>query len=188
MLRTAVSISVLLLVLSLCGFGQSAPTPGAVPVSNVALPTYIMAGVSWNQFNGAAGFVSAIMPESNSVGLYGSVTTDITAVKIVDPVTGKTGYGLSPSVRAGQHKVVLNANKNMVTVGGDFGASFAQTGGAGAGLTIGLAGSFTVTYIRQLADHWAVGVPLRMLWLSGVGPNGTGVWNPVVEVGVIWKP
>jgi hypothetical protein len=187
--RAFVSAVLLVLTLSMCAFGQTmSPAATSTPLAQVQLPTYIMAGGSCNQFTGCAGFVSAIVPESSSVGLYGSVTTDISAVKIVDPVTKKTGYGLSPSVRAGQHKVVLNANKNMVTMGGDFGASFAQAGGATAGVTIGVAGSFTITYIRQLTDHWAVGIPLRMLWLSGAGPNGTGVWNPVVEVGMVWRP
>ena len=128
--RAPVSIVLLVLTLSTCAFGQISAPAASTPLAQVQLPTYIMAGGSCNQFTGCAGFVSAIVPESNSVGLYGSVTTDISAVKIVDPVTKKTGYGLSPSVRAGQHKVVLNANKNMVTIGGDFGASFAQAGGA----------------------------------------------------------
>ena len=138
-----------------------------------------MAGVSWNQFNGAAGFVSAIMPESNSVGLYGSVTTDITAVKIVDPVTGEDR--LRPeSLRA--RRPAQGRPERQQEHGDRSAATSARRSrrpaARASGVTIGVAGSFTITYIRQLTDHWAVGVPLRMLWLSGAGPNGTGVWNP----------
>ena len=76
-------------LLAICAGAQT--TTPSIPVANVILPTYIMVGGSYNQFTGASAFFSAIVPESNSVGLYGSVTTDITAVKIVDPATKKTG-------------------------------------------------------------------------------------------------
>ena len=207
--------TLMLLALAASAFGQTAALP-TTAVADITLPTYIMAGASCNQFQGCAGFVSGIVPETSKVGgLYGSVTADINAAKITDPTTGKTGYGISPSFRFGQHKVVYNDTKtvttsagvvtsqkgNMLLVGGDFGASFTQTQtttttplgtttstSGTSGLNIGLAGSFTVTYIRQLSQHWAIAIPVRMLWMAGVGPNGTGVWNPVVEAGVVWKP
>jgi hypothetical protein len=186
-------LSVILLVLAcaLCAFGQTAAPPAppaATPVANVALPTYIMAGVSYNQYTGGAGFVSGIIPESQSVGVYGSATTDIVPIKYVNTATGKSGYVLSGSARAGQHKVVYSDLKNMVTLGCDLGASFSSAPAPSSGVNIGLAGSFTLTYIRQLSAHWAVGVPVRMLWLAGSGPNGSGAWNPVLEAGVVWKP
>jgi hypothetical protein len=177
---------VISILLAACACAQT-----TVPVSQSQLPTYIMVGAAYNQFTGTSAFVSAVVPESNFVGLYGSVTTEINAVKIVDPVTKKTGYALSPSARAGQHKTLFNDGKNMLLVGGDFGASFSQsetTGGTSTGVNIGLAGSFTLTYVRQLTAHLAVGIPVRMLWMSGVGPGGTGVWNPVGEIGLVWKP
>jgi hypothetical protein len=171
----------LFLVVAALSFAQT-------PAAAAPLPAYIMAGLSYNQYTGGSGFVSGIVPESNPVGLYGSVTTDVVPVKVVDPVTGRPGYALSASARAGQHKVVHRDGKTMLLLGGDFGASFSQAGATTAGLNIGIAGSFTATYIRQLTPHFAVGVPIRMLWMSGAGPGGCGVWNPVGEIGIVWKP
>ncbi|MGD0869078.1 MAG: hypothetical protein ABSB88_05975 [Bryobacteraceae bacterium] len=151
----------------------------------MTLPTYIMGGISFNQLTGAAGFVSAIVPESNSVGLYGSATTDLVPLKTT--VNGKSIYLLSGSARAGEHKVVYQDTKNAVLIGGDIGVSFSNSAGT-SGVTLGVAGSFTITYVRQLSSHWAVGLPIRMLYMSNVGPNGAGAWNPVVEAGIIWKP
>ena len=183
---------VLALVLAVDAFGQT-----ATPATQVNLPTYIMGGLSYNQYTGGSGFVSAIVPESNSVGLYGSVTADVVPVKYVD-ATGKSGWLLSTSVRAGQHKVLYNDGKNMLLIGGDFGASFTQPNQASglgtttvpssSGVTIGASGSFTATYVYQINAHLAVGIPIRMLWMSGAGPNGSGAWNPVAEIGVVWKP
>ena len=152
------------------------------------LPAYIMAGLSYNQYTGGSGFVSGIVPESSAVGLYGSVTADVVPVRVVDPVTRRSGYALSASVRAGQHKVAFRDSRNMLLIGGDLGASFSQAGFAAGTLNLGFAGSFTATYIRQLTPHFAIGVPMRMLWMSGAGPGGRGVWNPVGEIGIVWKP
>ena len=159
------------------------PTPGT-PLANVSLPTYIMAGVSFNQITGAAGFVSAIIPESNGVGLYGSVTTDLVPLKAT--VSGKSVYLLSGSARAGQHKVLYRGPKFAFLLGADLGASFSGT--SPTGVTIGIAGSFTVTGVYQISPHWAIAVPVRMLYMANVGPNGTGAWNPVTEIGCVWKP
>ncbi len=188
---TLVIIGVLMAVLAVAQTAPAQPaattttTPTATPIANVTLPTYIMGGISFNQLTGAAGFVSSIIPESNSVGLYGSATTDLIPLKTT--VNGKSIYLLSGSARAGEHKVLYQDTRNAVLIGGDVGASFSNTSGT-SGVTLGVAGSFTLTYVRQLSAHWAVGVPIRMLYMSNVGPNGAGAWNPVVEVGFIWKP
>jgi len=189
---------IVFVLFAVAAFGQT-----ATPVGQVTLPSYIMFGGSYNQFTGASAFVSGVVPEVSSVGLYGSATTDLVPVKFVDKATGKVGYLISGSGRLGQHKTVFNDTKsekdasgnivkqsgNMLLIGGDFGASFSQSGApANTGVSIGLAGSFTVTYVRQLSVHWAIGVPIRMLWMSGVGPSGTGAWNPVAEFGLVWKP
>src|ERR1035441_642358 len=144
-----------------------ATVTSSVPVAEVTLPPYIGAGASYNQFTGVTAEVTGLIPETSKLGgLYGSVTADLSATKIV--LAGKSGYVLSPNFRVGQHKVVFNDGKNMITLGGDAGASFSQSAGSTAtGLNIGLAGSFTATYIRNLSAHFAVGVPLRMLYLSG---------------------
>lgn len=184
-----ISIAVLLCALfALAAFGQTTAAPTAAtgtPLASVTLPTYIMGGVSFNQITGAAGFVSAIIPESNSVGLYGSATTDLLPLKTT--VNGKSVYLLSGSARAGEHKVLYQGPKFAFLVGGDVGASFSSAPSS-AGLTIGVAGSFTLTPVYQINPHWAVGVPIRMLYMSNVGANGAGAWNPVVEFGAIWKP
>jgi hypothetical protein len=205
-MKTLTLISLLALLLVASGLAQT-PTP----VDQVSLPTYIMGGAAYNQFTGANGLVSAIVPEVNRVGVYGSLSADLVPLKFTDPTTGKAGYLLSGSFRFGQHKVVHADSWNVLLIGGDFGPSFTQPAGlAQAGLAqadpgvaqadpgaavegtpavkVGLAGSFTVTYVRQLTAHLAVGFPLRMLWVSGVGRTGQGVWNLVPEVGLIWKP
>jgi hypothetical protein len=207
-----------ILFAGLSASAQTAAIPSTTPtisVTNITLPTYIAVGMSYNQFTGAAAFVSGLIPETSKAGgLYGSVTADINAAKVIDPATGKSGYGVSPSFRFGQHKVVYNGTTttttaggtviaqsgNMLLIGGDFGASWNQvqttttsplgvvtTSGA-PGLSIGLAGSFTLTYVRQFTPHLAMAVPIRMLWMSGVGPGATGVWNPVGEIALVWKP
>lgn len=171
------------------------------PLDAVELPTFIFAGASYNQYSGWSGVVSGIIPESNKFGMYASFTGDLSAVQYTAPSTGKTGYLLSPSFRAGQHKVLWGKQpgaKTMLLVGGDLGASFTQpppapglgtdTTPASSTVSVNLAGSFTLTLVRQLSPHLAVAAPVRMLWISGVGPNGTGAWNPVVELGIVWKP
>lgn len=179
----------------LCAFGQAAPS--AQPLANVSLPPYVLFGASYNQQTGAAGVLSGIFPETSAVGgIYGSVTADIVPLKYTDPATRKTIYLVSGSFRAGQHKVLYNNGTTMLLIGGDLGASFSGSSSSGtasatttaAGVNIGVAGSFTFTYVRQINAHWAVGVPVRMLWMSGVGPGGAGAWNPVAEAGVVWKP
>ena len=145
------------------------------------LPAYLMAGLSYNQFIGANAFVSAIVPEGKSI--YGSVTMDLSAAKITD-ATGRTGRVLTPSTRVGQHRLMYTDTRNSLLLGGDIGASFTP---ASPGVTIGVAGSFTVTYVRNLAPHWSIALPLRMLWISGAG-GAAGSWNPVAQIGIVWRP
>ncbi len=174
----------ILAMLACLSSAQTATPPVASALANVALPTYVMAGASFNQLTGGAGFVSAIVAESQSVGLYGSVTTDLVPLKTT--INGKSIYLLSGSVRAGEHKVLYNGPKNMLLIGGDAGASFNNS--SSPGISVGIAGSFTLTYIFKFNAHWAAALPIRMLYMSNVGPNGSGAWNPVVEVGVVWHP
>jgi hypothetical protein len=191
-MRNAFTLVVIGVLMAALAVAQTAPaqpittTTSATALASVTLPTYIMAGVSFNQITGGAGFVSAIIPESNAVGLYGSATTDLVPLKTT--VNGKSIYVLNGSARAGQHKVVYQDTKNAVLIGGDIGASFSNPSAGTPGVTLGVAGSFTLTYVRQINAHLAVGVPVRMLYMSNVGANGTGAWNPVVEFGLVWKP
>jgi hypothetical protein len=178
------TIVALTLALSAVALGQTTTTP----LAPVTLPTYVMFGASYNQFVGVNAFVEAIVPETAKAGgFYGSMTADLAAAKIT--INSKTGYALAPSFRAGEHKVLYDNGKNMLLIGGDLGAAFsAPSSGTLTGVTISVAGSFTVTYLRQLSPHFYVGIPVRMLYMSSAGPNGVGAWNPVVEGGLVWKP
>ena len=195
-------------------FGQTAPSAlPTISVANVTLPTYIVAGASCSQFDGCAGFVSGIVPETSKVGgLYGAVTADLSLANVT--VNGKQGYGLSPSFKFGQHKVIYNntiATKdasgnitkmtgNMLLFGVDAGAAFSSvttttvnalgqtTTSTGSGMNVNLAGSFTFTYVRQLTPHLAIAVPIQMNWVAGVGPGGAGVWTPTGKIAIVWKP
>jgi hypothetical protein len=188
-----------------CAFGQApaVPTPppteiptipGPVvmpptPLPALTLPPYLMVGASCNQFTGCAGVISGLIPEQNVGplgGMYTSLTADINLTKIVDPVSGKSGYGLSPNMRLGQHKA-FRFGSNIFAIGGDMGAAFSQTGATPAGITIGLAGSFTATYIHQFTQRFAVAFPIRMLYVAKAGPNNTGVWNPVGEATLLFN-
>lgn len=176
------TLTALLACLCLSAQAQD-PTPAALK------PTYVIAGLSYNQYTGGSGFVSVITPEVKSAGVYASLTADVVPVKFTDAKTGKSGYVMSFSPRFGQHKQLYWDGKNMVLLGGDAGASFSQsTSASSPGTNIGLAGSFTLTYARQLSPHWGIAVPVRMLYLSGAGPDGKGAFNPVVQFGVVYKP
>jgi hypothetical protein len=183
-----------LLALSLCLItsAQTVATAPAVTapvaVADIVLPTYIVGGAVFNQLAipRFSGFLAGLWPVSDKIGLYTSGVADVTPVKYVDPATGRTSYLLSTSARAGLHKVVHNDTKNMVLLGADGGAAFSS--GASASVTVGFSASFTASYVRQLSPHWAVAVPIRMLWVAGVGPGGKGAFNPVGEIGVVWKP
>lgn len=161
-----------------------AQTPTTVtPVQSIVLPTYIMGGVAYQQIAGWNGFVSGITPVSNQIGMYGSLTADILPIKTVN-AAGQSMYLLNTSMRAGLHKVLFNDGVNMILIGGDYGAAYSPA----ATVSIGPSGSFTVTYVRQINAHWAVGVPIRALWVPATTPSGSGGFNPVAEVGIIWKP
>jgi len=186
--------------------------PAATPANtlpaaleSVTLPTNIMIGMSYNQFTGAAGLISALEPESQSLtlgvapGLYASESADLTPVKYVNPSTGKTGYLVAGSMRFGQHKVLLNTAQPgstfhpsfLLAIGADAGASFASTptaaGTPATSVSVGFSGSFTLSAFYRFKPHWAAGVAVRALYMSGIGPNGIGAWNPVLEPGLVYS-
>ncbi len=168
------------------------------PLAAVELPAIVMVGASYNQYTGAAGFVSGIVPESQNWGIMASVTSDLVPTKYVNS-SGKSGYLIAGSMRFGQHKVLLNTAKVgpafapsfMLTVGGDAGASFIPTPvslgvGGPSTTTVGFSGSFTTGAFWRFKPHWALGVAVRALYMSGTGPNGGGAWNPVLEPGLVF--
>ncbi len=148
----------------------------------VTLPTYVMAGLAYNQVAGFNGFFSGLTPVSNQAGMYASATLDLLPILSVD-ANGKPIYLLSSSARAGLHKVIYNQGPNALLLGGDVGASFSS-----AAVSIAPAGSFTVTFVRQLSPHFAIGIPIRALWVPPTTVGGTGGFNPVVELGLVWRP
>lgn len=191
---------VLLLVLGALAFGQTttpaavtAPVPAsttassATSLSGVTLPTYIFGGVSYDQTLGFSGVVSSVIPESNAVGLLGTVTVNFAPFKYLNPITGKTVYLLSYSARAGQFKTLYNDGKNMVVLGGDLGASFASAPNANS-VSVGFSGSFSAGYFRQLSAHLGVGGIVRFLYEPSIGPAGAVTFNAVPEFGLVWKP
>ena len=193
-------------------FSQTATPASPLPsvsLDSVVLPSYIAGGVSCSQFNGCAGFVSGIFTETSKTGgLYGAITADLDLVKI--SVAGKQGFGLEPTFKFGEHKVLYNTitatkdasgnitkmNGNMLLLGVDAGAAFStttttnvlgQTTNTG-GVNVNLAGSFTLTYLRQLNPHFAVAVPVQLNWVAGAAPDGGGVWTPTIKLALVWTP
>lgn len=152
----------------------------AAAVASVKLPTYIAGGGAYNQFAGANLWGSAILPVSNSVGLYESTTVDLFPVKA--SLSGRSAYIFQASVREGVHKILSDDGRNMVLIGADAGLSFAQAS-AGGSATPGVSAALTITYVRQLNPSWALMVPIRALYMPGLGG-----WNPIAEAGIVWKP
>jgi hypothetical protein len=183
------------LIASAIAFAQTTPAPApastssapstaaaatAAALNSITLPAYVAGGAAYNQFAGANLWGSAVIPFSQSLGLYESTTADVFPVKTV--INGKSGYVFTTSVREGVHRVIHQDSKNMLLLGADAGFSFSQASAAGSA-TSGISGAVTATYVRQLTASLAFMVPVRMLYVSSLGG-----WNPIVEMGIVWKP
>lgn len=144
-------------------------------VADLKLPTYIAGGGAFNQLAGVNLWASGIIPVSNTMGLYESTTTDLFPVKTT--ANGRTVYIFQASIRQGIHKVIHDDGKNMALIGADGGYSFAQSSTSGASASI------TMTYVRHIGKNWAVMVPIRALYMPGLGG-----WSPIAEVGLCFKP
>jgi hypothetical protein len=166
---------------ALCQTAAPAPPSPVETLNNLKLPAYIAGGGAFNQFAGVNLWGSAIIPVSNSVGLYESTTTDLFPVRVT-AANGKIAYIFQASAREGVHKVISNDGKNMTLVGLDAGFSFAQASSVG-GVSSGVSAAITFTYVRQISKTWALMVPVRALYMPTLGG-----WNPIVEFGVCWKP
>jgi hypothetical protein len=191
------------------------PVQPPAPVSSAAadalqsalIPTYVLFGFSYNQFAAPpiAGLFSAIEPESQGIGLLASESVDLLPVKYTDPVTKRTGYLFTGSVRFGQHKMLINTDKSKpgdpfkpsfaLTLGGDLGAAFSSTGSTAStagstsqpsAISIGFSGSFTVGAFYRFKQHWAAGLAVRALYLPGIGPGGQGAMNGVIEPALVY--
>ena len=168
---------VLVFMLGAVAFGQTpAPAPS---FPTIPLPTSVAVFGAFNQL-GSPQFtmgVSAIYPVVGSVGIYGTTTADIFPKLATDPTTGKKFYAIAASMRQGFHKDVFDTGHASFLVGGDVGPSFSST--QASGLTVSLSSSFAVTGIYQITPAVSFMLPVRMLYISGIG------WNPVAEAGIV---
>lgn len=121
--------------------------------------------------------VSALYPVVGSAGIYGTTTADIVPDLAVDPTTHRKFYALSTSLRQGFHKDVVDTGRASFLVGGDVGPSFSQP--QGSGININFSSSFVATGIYQITPAFSFMLPVRMLYIGGIG------WNPIVEAGVV---
>jgi hypothetical protein len=156
----------------------SATTP-TVTFPAIPLPTSVAAFGEFNQL-GSPRFtmgISAIYPVSGSVGLYGTTTADILPKLAVDPTTGRKFYAISSSVRQGFHKDLFDTGNLSFLIGADVGPTFGQA--QPSGINVNFSSSFVATAIYQITPAFSFLLPVRMLYITGVG------WNPVVEAGVV---
>src|SRR5580704_12088965 len=162
---------------AVAAFGQTAAAPVTFPA--VPLPVAVSAFGEFNQL-GNPRFtmgISAIYPVVGSAGIYGTTTADILPKLAVDPTTGKKFYAISSSLRQGVHKDLVDTGRLSVLLGGDVGPSFSQS--QTSGFNISFSSSFVATAIYQVTPVFSFIVPLRMLYISGIG------WNPIAEAGIL---
>ena len=162
---------------AVAAFGQTATTPVNFPA--IPLPVAVAAFGEFNQL-GDPRFtmgVSAIYPVVGSIGIYGTTTADILPKKVVDPATKRSFYAISASIRQGFHKDIVDTGRLSVLLGGDVGPSFSQS--QPSGISINFSSSFVATALYQVTPAFSFIVPVRMLYMSGIG------WNPIAEAGIV---
>lgn len=171
------------LPLILCTYAIAQTPTVTIPnnVGSVSLPTFIMFGGTYNQLQPGVNFwASGVVPVMNSIGLFESATIDLFPVRVT--VNNKPVYIFTTSVREGVHKCSDANQPNVFCIGADGGYSFAQITTATA--SSGISAAVTLSYIRHVSKHWSIAGPIfRMLYMPTLGG-----WNPVVEVGVAYKP
>jgi hypothetical protein len=166
-------------LLASAAFGQSTTTTAPVNFPAIPLPVAVAAFGEFNQL-GSPRFtmgVSAIYPVVGSAGIYGTTTADILPKLATDPTTGRKFYAISSSIRQGFHKDILDTGRFSFLLGGDVGPSFSQA--QTSGIDINFSSSFVATGLYQLSPAFSVIVPVRMLYISGIG------WNPIAEAGIV---
>lgn len=158
--------------------GQTTNTPVNFPA--IPLPVEVSAFGEFNQL-GTPRFtmgVSAIYPVVGSASVYGTTTADILPKLATDPTTGKQFYAISSSIRQGFHKDILDTGRFSFLLGGDVGPSF-STSATASGININFSTSFVATGIYQVTSAFSFIVPVRMLYVTGIG------WNPIAEAGIV---
>ena len=171
----------LALVLAVCAFGQAAATQPSISTSVV--PNSIAIYGQYNQLATTAspwtGGVAGVYNISQSAGLFMTTSLDLSPKKAIDPTTGKAFYALSGAARQGIHKIAVSTGKVTFAVGADVGPSFASpTGLPSSSITVSASSSFVVTTFIKASSAVGIVIPLRMLYVSGIG------WNPVGEIGI----
>jgi hypothetical protein len=169
--------AILCALFALVAFGQTTTTPVNFP--SVPLPAAVAAFGEFNQL-GTPRFtmgVSAIYPVVGSLGIYGTTTADILPKQAIDPATGRSFYAISSSLRQGVHKDILDTGCFSFLLGGDVGPSLSQT--QPSGINVNFSTSFVATGIYQVTPAFSFIVPVRMLYMSGIG------WNPIAEAGIV---
>jgi hypothetical protein len=162
---------------AVAAFGQTTTTPVNFPA--VPLPAAVSAFGEFNQL-GNPRFtmgISAIYPVVSSQGIYGTTTADILPELAVDPTTKKKFYAISASLRQGFHKDLANTGHASFLIGGDVGPSFSQS--QTSGFNVKFSSSFVATAIYQITPVFSLILPVRMLYVTGIG------WNPIAEAGVL---
>jgi len=163
-------------------WGQTATTPAQPTFSTAVLPTGFAVFGEFNQLGTTSkwsGGLSAMYPVSTSVGLYMTTTGDFLPQKAVDPVTRKTFYAISGSARQGVHKTIVSTGEFVFLAGADVGPTFAQPNGVSGSINVSFSSSFIATGYYQISKVFGFIVPVRMLYVSGIG------WNPIAEVGIV---
>ena len=162
---------------AISAFGQTATTPVSFPA--IPLPVAVSAFGEFIQL-GSPRFtmgISAIYPVVGSAGIYGTTTADILPELAVDPTTGRKFYAISASLRQGFHKDIIDTGHASFLLGGDVVPSFSQS--QTSGININFSSSFVATAIYQISPVFSFIVPVRMLYISGIG------WNPIAEAGIL---
>jgi hypothetical protein len=163
-------------------FGQTATAPAQPTFSTAVLPTGFAVFGEFNQLGTTSkwsGGLSAMYPVSTSVGLYMTTTGDFLPQKAIDPATKKTFYAISGSARQGVHKTIVSTGKFVFLIGGDVGPTFAQPNGVSGSINVSFSSSFIATGYYEISKVFGFIVPVRMLYVSGIG------WNPIAEAGIV---
>jgi hypothetical protein len=193
-MKNTVSISAFILAAALALSAQTTAPLGtasagaaapSVTFPSLVLPAGIAAFGEFNQLGSprwTAGF-SAIYPLVGSAGVYGTTTADVLPKLATDPATGKRFYAIAASARQGFHKSLVTTGNFTVLAGGDVGPSFSQSTESvltgKSAITVSFSTSVIVTGIYRINQAFSAIVPVRMLYVSGIG------WNPVLEAGIV---
>jgi hypothetical protein len=173
---------VIVLVLSIVAavFGQTTTTTQPT-LSTSIVPTGFAVFGEFNQLGLTSkwsGGMSAIYPVSTQAGVYMTTTGDFLPKKAIDPTTGKSFYAISGSMRQGVHKSMVTTGNFVFLLGGDVGPTFSNPSGTANTVSVSFSSSFIATAYYKVSPIFGAVVPVRMLYVTGIG------WNPIVEAGI----